>query len=189
MKYIGLLCRLQYFLPRSSLLTVYKSFIGPHLNYGNVMWINNTYLWDCSMVYLWDYPALAKKWLRNQIRRIEKWSEILCKIKHEILKVSKNKKKVRVGSSSNSWKRFAEGFLRVFLFPVSCFKRSVKKHKPFTRNLRVFLYGNNRNYNSYKFSYKFTFIPFFSFRRNQKQESNFQQDCSLVTKHVSVFCF
>ena len=36
-----------------------------------------------------------------------------------------------------------------------------------------FLYGNNRNYNSYKFSYEFGFILFLSFRKSQKQESKF----------------
>ena len=39
--------------------------------------------------------------------------------------------------------------------------------------LESFLYGNNCNYNSYKFSYKFDFIPVLSFRRNQKQEPKF----------------
>ena len=51
-----------------------------------------------------------------------------------------------------------------------------------------FLYENNRNYNSYKFSYKFTFIPCLSFHRNQKQASNFQQVGDLVTRNISVFC-
>ena len=51
------------------------------------------------------------------------------------------------------------------------------------------LYKNNCNYNSYKFNCKFTFIPFLSFRRNQKQESNFQQVGGLITRNISVFCF
>ena len=38
-----------------------------------------------------------------------------------------------------------------------------------------FLYKNDPNDDSYKFSYKFTFIPFLSLHINQKQESNFQQ--------------
>ena len=46
----------------------------------------------------------------------------------------------------------------------------------------TFLHENNHNYNSYKFSYKFTFIPFLSFRKSQKQESNFQQVGGLVSK-------
>ena len=36
MKGIGLIPKLQSILPRASLLTIYKSFIRPHLDYGNV---------------------------------------------------------------------------------------------------------------------------------------------------------
>ena len=54
--------------------------------------------------------------------------------------------------------------------------------------LERFLYENNRNYNSYKFSYKFDFIPVLSFRRNQKQEPKFQQVGDLVTRNISAFC-
>ena len=53
--------------------------------------------------------------------------------------------------------------------------------------LERFLYENNRNYNSYKFSYKFDFIPVLSFRRNQKQELKFQQVGDLVTRNISAF--
>ena len=35
-KGIGFLCKLQYFLLRSILLTTYKSFVGPHLDYEDV---------------------------------------------------------------------------------------------------------------------------------------------------------
>ena len=37
-KGVGLLRKLQRFLPRSSLLTIYKSFIRPHLDHGNVIY-------------------------------------------------------------------------------------------------------------------------------------------------------
>ena len=50
--------------------------------------------------------------------------------------------------------------------------------------LERFLYDNNRNYNSYKFDV----IPVLSFRSNQKQESDFQQDGDLVTRNISAFC-
>ena len=52
------------------------------------------------------------------------------------------------------------------------------------------LYENNHNnYNSYKFSYKFPFIPFLSFHRNQKQrESTFQKVGGLVTRNSFAFC-
>ena len=37
-KTIGLLRKLQNTLPRPSLLTIYKSFIRPHLDYGNIIY-------------------------------------------------------------------------------------------------------------------------------------------------------
>ena len=78
----------------------------------------------------------------------------------------------------HSWWGFAEGILQVVLFTVLCFKWAVEKHcvaKILQWISERFLCENNRYYNSYKFSYKFDFIPVFSFRRNQKQEYNFQQ--------------
>ena len=51
-----------------------------------------------------------------------------------------------------------------------------------------FLYENNRDYNSYKFSYKFDFNPVLPFHRNEKQEPEFQQVGDLVTKNISAFC-
>ena len=50
-----------------------------------------------------------------------------------------------------------------------------------------FLYENKRNYNSYKLSYRFVFIPVLFYCRNQKQESNFHQVVYLVTRNMSVF--
>ena len=35
---IGLLCKLRNILPRSSLLTIYKSFIRPNLDYGDIIY-------------------------------------------------------------------------------------------------------------------------------------------------------
>ena len=71
------------------------------------------------------------------------------------------------------------GVLQVILFTALCFKRiSEKKHcvaKILQGIWDRLLYKNNRNYNFYKFSYKFIFNPFLSLHRNQKQESNFQQ--------------
>ena len=37
-KGIGLINRLRKFLPRDSLLTIYKSFIRPHLDYGDIIY-------------------------------------------------------------------------------------------------------------------------------------------------------
>ena len=38
MKEIGLFRKLQPVLPRTSLLTIYKSFIRPHMDYGDVVY-------------------------------------------------------------------------------------------------------------------------------------------------------
>ena len=35
---------------------------------------------------------------------------------------------------------------------------------------------------------KNSILPYFSFRRNQKQGSNFEQAADLVTRNISVFC-
>ena len=58
--------------------------------------------------------------------------------------------------------------------------------KYFTRNSKRFLYENDRKSNFYKFSCKFASTPILSFRRNKKQEINFQHVGDLVEKY---FCF
>ena len=35
-RFIAILCKLQSVLPREALLTIYKSFIRPHFDYGDV---------------------------------------------------------------------------------------------------------------------------------------------------------
>ena len=80
--------------------------------------------------------------------------------------------------------------LQVVLFTVLWFKWSVRKHcvaKVLLAIWEIFLHENNRNYNSYRFSYKFAFILFLSFLTNQKQKSGFQQVGGLVTINISVF--
>ena len=37
-KTIGLLCKLKNTLPRTSLITIFKSFIRPHLDYGDIIY-------------------------------------------------------------------------------------------------------------------------------------------------------
>ena len=68
----------------------------------------------------------------------------------------------------------------------------MKKHcvaKILQETWERFLYENNCNYTSYKFSYNFTFIPLLYFHRNQKQESNFQQVGGLVTRNSFAFFY
>ena len=64
------------------------------------------------------------------IRRIEKWSKILCQINQESWKSWKII--VEVGKFFNqrahSWWGFTEGVLQVALFTALCFKWPVKKH-------------------------------------------------------------
>ena len=52
----------------------------------------------------------------------------------------------------------------------------------------TFLYENNRYYDSQKLSFKFAFISFLSFHRNQKQKSTFEQVGGLITKKY-FYCF
>ena len=127
-----------------------------------------------------------------QNRRIWKWSKILCQINQEILKASRN--------NHRSWKAlqllctwlegFAEGILQVVLFTVLCFKWSVKKHcvtKILQGSWERFLYENSCKFNSYKFSYKFTFILFFVLSYNPKARMKFSFG-GLVTRNSFAFC-
>ena len=84
-----------------------------------------------------------------------------------------------------------EDLLRT-LYKLFCLRFCVSSD-PLTKNCvgkilqviwKTFSYGNNRNYNSHKFSYKFAFIPFLSFRRNQKQD----QVSSKLTRNIFDFC-
>ena len=56
--------------------------------------------------------------------------------------------------------------------------------KKIESNLREISYENNSNQNFYKFINKIVFVIFLSFRKNQKQESNFQEVGWLLTNCV-----
>ena len=91
-------------------------------------------------------------------------------------------------------------FYRLFYLQFCDSSDQWKKHcvaKVLLAIWEIFLHENNRNYDSYRFSYKSVFIHFFfffffffffSFLTNQKQESGFQQVGALVTRNISVFC-
>ena len=66
------------------------------------------------------------------------------------------------------WRCFRSCFVDSFVFQVICERHCVEKIVQGI--LDTFLYVNNRNYNTYEFSYRFGFIPLFSLCRNQKQE-------------------
>ena len=38
MKVVGMIKKLSFVLPRASLITIYKSFVRPHLDYGDVIY-------------------------------------------------------------------------------------------------------------------------------------------------------
>ena len=57
----------------------------------------------------------------------------------------------------------------------------------FIEKFKRLLYEKNCTGFSYKESYKFCFIPVFSARKNEKQESRFHQVGVLVTKNVFFF--
>ena len=132
--------------------------------------------------------------LSNQVRRIWKWSKILRQINQEILKTSKNNCKFSKAFhlmchylARICW----EHSIQVFLFAVFWFKWSVKKHcvtKVLLAIWETILLENNRNYNSYRFSYKFVFTLFLWFLTNRKQESGFHQVGGLVMRNIAVFC-
>ena len=85
-----------------------------------------------------------------------------------------------------SCKKRVDCFLFVFFF-IQVVSGKTLCGKDFTRNLIEIFIRNNHNYNPYKLSNKFSFITCFSFRRNQKLESNFQQFSELATRNVPVF--
>ena len=39
-RFIAILCKLQSVLPREALLTIYKSFVRPHFDYGDVTFLS-----------------------------------------------------------------------------------------------------------------------------------------------------
>ena len=106
-------------------------------------------------------------------------SKMLWRTNQEILKAPKITRAVGklFNYCAHSWQGFAEGAIKVVFITVLCFKWSRRKQcvVKILRGIweRFLLCKNHRNYNSCQFSYKFPFIPCLSFRRNQKQESNF----------------
>ena len=69
-KVIGILHKLKYIFPKDILLTIYKSLILPHLNYGLLLW----------GVHLQDISVLQKKAVRVVTNNTYK-SHLLNKLK------------------------------------------------------------------------------------------------------------
>ena len=93
---------------------------------------------------------------------------------------------------AGDWRGVTRGVLQTALFTVLFFKCSVKTHCStyFTNNLRdtFFKLKIIINYNSYKFTSKYSFIALLSFCKNLKQEKHFKV-WGLVTKKSSVFVY
>ena len=56
-KVIGLICKLAHVLPRQSLLTIYKSFIRPHLDYGDIIYDQPNNESFCNLIENVQYNA------------------------------------------------------------------------------------------------------------------------------------
>ena len=75
-KTIGIIRKLQNVLPRSALLTIYKSFIRPHLNYGDIIYDK-----------LFNEPFHAKlESLQYNIEITSKYYNIFTLVKHLVKK-------------------------------------------------------------------------------------------------------
>ena len=79
------------------------------------------------------------------------------------------------------WGRSQSCFLYSFVFQVISEKALCSKD--LTRNLREFLYENNRNYSSYKFSYKFAFCPLL------ETKTRIKFSASWWSSNEKYFCF
>ena len=91
---------------------------------------------------------------------------------------------------AHSWWGFVEGVLQVVLYSVLWFKWSAKKHcvaKVLLAIWKMFLHQNNRNYNSYRFSYGFAFILLFSLSYKPKTRIRFS--ATWWSGNKKYFCF
>ena len=58
-KTIGLLRKLHNFLPRAALITIYKAFIRPHLDYGDILYIKRIL---CLFTKSWNPFSIMHAW-------------------------------------------------------------------------------------------------------------------------------
>ena len=130
--------------------------------------------------------------LNSQVKIILNWSKMLSQINQEILKASKN-----IRNFTKAFQLIYQKLVRIcwecstgfiYGFVIQVIREKTLSSNDLLAIWETFLHENNRNYNSYIFSYKFTFILFLAFLYKQKQESCFQQVSGLVTRKISVFC-
>ena len=91
-KGIGLICKLAHILPRQSLLTIYKSFIRPHLDYGDIVYDQPNNENFCNTIEKVQYNAAlaitgaikgtSKLKIYNELGieslKFRRWSRRLC---------------------------------------------------------------------------------------------------------------
>ena len=53
----GIICKLSYFLPRESLITIYKSFVRPHIDFGDIIYDQPNNEQFCNMIERVQYNA------------------------------------------------------------------------------------------------------------------------------------
>ena len=56
-KGIGIICKLAHVLPRESLVTIYKSFVRPHIDYGDIIYDQPNNDSFCDMIERVQYNA------------------------------------------------------------------------------------------------------------------------------------
>ena len=57
-KGIGIICKLSFCLPRESLITIYKSFVRPHIDYGDIIYDQPNNKQFCNMIERVQYNAV-----------------------------------------------------------------------------------------------------------------------------------
>ena len=65
-KTMGLLQKLQTLLPRAPLITIYKSFIRPHLDYRDMIWSNFQYVFSTKNGNHSVYCSFSNNWHNNK---------------------------------------------------------------------------------------------------------------------------
>ena len=64
---IGIICKLAHLLPRESLVTIYKSFVRPHIDYGDIIYDQPNNDSFCDMIERVQYNAALA--ITDEIKR------------------------------------------------------------------------------------------------------------------------
>ena len=114
-KTIGLLRKLQNILPRESLLTIFKSFVRPHLDYGDVVYDQRYKTKKKSSKYLFNYiPTVRSTYRSRSIDNIPQFN-----VRHTFFRNSYFPSIVTESNNLNQSMRNSENF--------SIFKKNILK--------------------------------------------------------------